>query len=302
MSSPHAARPPARFVVVDGGARNGLRVLGGLHDRLDVHAFEPDPEACAGLTGTSPGMTLRAWPWALDAQAGQRTLHLARHGSMSSLLPPDMEAYARHFGRMADYPAWAGAIETVASCEVDTIALDDWAARAGVERIHLLKLDTQGTELDILRGATGLLEAGRVCVVYTEISFLPVYRGQALFPELDRFLRAAGFRLIDCDFHPQPRMGHRLGKRYVEPPRWTAVGDAIFAWHPEGWPQADRAALTAATALVLAHLGQPRTAAHWLARHAGWTAADIDAAWPSPTTPGRARRVMAGVTRRLRRR
>ncbi|WP_239491805.1 FkbM family methyltransferase [Luteitalea sp. TBR-22] len=271
-----------RLVVVDGGARGGWHLLPGVQAHLEVHAFEPDPVACAALVSTRDDMTLRAWPWALDAADGRRTLHLARHPSMSSLLAPDLEAYARHFGRMLDYPAWARAIETVATCEVETIALDTWARQAGVRRVHLLKLDTQGTELDILRGAHGLLGSGDVAVVYCEVSFLPVYRGQALFPEVHRFMRDTGFSLVDCHFHPHRRMGHHLGARYAEPPRWTAVGDAVFAWRPECWDASDRVDLAAAGARVLAHLGQPRTAATWLARHAGLSRRDVDfalAAW-----------------------
>jgi FkbM family methyltransferase len=267
----------ARLVVVDGGARGGWQLLPGVPADLEVHAFEPDPAACAAISGSGRGMTLTAWPWALDARPGRRLLHIARHPSMSSLLLPDMEAYARHFGRMVDYPRWARAIDTVSTCEVETVSLDAWAAQAGVGRLHLLKLDTQGTELDILRGARGLLEAGRVGVVYCEVSFLPVYRGQALFPEVERFMREAGFSLVDCHFHPQPRMGHALGARYAEPPRWSAVGDAVFACRPERWAPAEREASVVAGAMVLAFLGQPRTAAAWLSRHAGWSAGDVAA-------------------------
>ena len=286
------SRLPASLTVVDGGARGGFSLLPRLDARLDVHAFEPDADACARLVALDRYRSITAWPHALDASPGRRTLFHARHGSMSSLFEPDLEAYARHFGRMSDYPTWAARIATVGTSEVETTTLDAWAASAGVEHVHLLKLDTQGTELDVLRGARALLDAGRIAVVYTEVSFLPVYKQQALFPAVDRHLADVGLPLVDCRFYPEVVGGERWASPYAEPPRWAAVGDATFACLPTRWPEAERATKTVATALVLSQLGYGRTAAAWLHRYAGWPAGEIDralCAWTHRPLPARLR-------------
>lgn len=61
-----------------------------------------------------------------------------------------------------------------------------------------LKLDIQGAELFALSHATARLR--RALVVHTEVEFLPMYKGQPLFAEVDQFLRTHGFVLHT--FHP----------------------------------------------------------------------------------------------------
>ena len=54
-----------------------------------------------------------------------------------------------------------------------------------------LKLDTQGSELLILENAVETLR--HVSVIQTEVSFVPLYKNQAMFADVDRFLREQGF-------------------------------------------------------------------------------------------------------------
>jgi len=54
-----------------------------------------------------------------------------------------------------------------------------------------LKVDVQGAELYVLRGAGRCLEDA--VVVHTEAEFVPMYKEQPLFAEVDQFLRQSGF-------------------------------------------------------------------------------------------------------------
>jgi FkbM family methyltransferase len=274
------------FVVVDGGARGGLRDLPRLAPRLDVHAFEPDPAACRALASIAGYRSLTAIPQALAGTVGSRTLHLTRHRSLSSFLEPDPVAYETQCGRMSGYAGWLRAIDVVDRVEVATTTLDAWAVASGAPHVDFLKLDTQGTELEILGGGRGLLAAGRLSVLRLEVAFLGVYRGQALFPDVDRHLTEAGYRFVDISLYPdRVRWRGWSAARYVEPPRWSAGGDAVYACPPDRWPAAERADRAKATAEILAHLGHPRAASGWL-QAAGLDDDAIDAtltAWTAPT-------------------
>jgi hypothetical protein len=71
--------------------------------------------------------------------------------------------------------------------------LDAWSDDAGISAIDVLKLDTQGSELGVLRGARRRLRTARALEV--EVEFNPIYQGQPLFGDVDRFLRRRGFLL-----------------------------------------------------------------------------------------------------------
>ena len=50
---------------------------------------------------------------------------------------------------------------------VQTIALDDFCTQQGIDRIHLLKIDVEGAEYQVLKGAKMLLQAKRIdCIVF----------------------------------------------------------------------------------------------------------------------------------------
>jgi len=73
---------------------------------------------------------------------------------------------------------------------VETRRLDDIAETAGVD---FLKIDVQGAELMVLRGAAERLKSA--LVVHTEVEFVPLYKDQPLFADIDAHLRSQGFLL-----------------------------------------------------------------------------------------------------------
>lgn len=175
------------LVIADVGCRWGFadtwEQLGG---RCRAIGFEPDERECELLRDRYRGQ-----PWveivahALGRTAGPATLYITREPACSSLYRPLDDVVDSHPRlepqRLADRE------------QIETVALDDWCAENGVDRIDLVKLDTQGSELDVLRGSVRTLE--RVVAVQTEVEFNRMYEAQPLFGDLDRFLREQGFVL-----------------------------------------------------------------------------------------------------------
>ena len=62
--------------------------------------------------------------------------------------------------------------------------------------ILLIKIDTQGTELNILKGATSVLK--RTDYILVEMNNHKIYDGGCMYYEVDEFLRSKGFRLVDA--------------------------------------------------------------------------------------------------------
>src|SRR5207245_10904604 len=65
---------------------------------------------------------------------------------------------------------------------------------------HVIKLDTQGTEIDLLRGGEKCLRRS-IFAVEAEVAFLPFYKNQALFTDVHNYLSGLGFQLMDY-FNP----------------------------------------------------------------------------------------------------
>jgi hypothetical protein len=78
--------------------------------------------------------------------------------------------------------------------EVETVSLDAACARESLPAADFLKIDTQGSELDILRGAEQSLKAA--AMVELEVEFVEVYKGQPLFHDVSQFMADRGFELL----------------------------------------------------------------------------------------------------------
>jgi hypothetical protein len=114
----------------------------------------------------------------------------------SSLLKPNLK-FAQLFNSLAEL------MQVVAIANVNTVRLDD-VAEIRIEGCDLLKIDTQGSEAEILAHATEMLKS--CLIIQTEVEFVQLYENQPLFADVDQLLRGRGFM-----FH---RFSHLQGRTY----------------------------------------------------------------------------------------
>lgn len=158
-------------------AKNHLRVIG----------FEPDPREYAALVarGDKRMTYLRT---ALFSEKKSLKLHLTRKQETSSIFLPNREL-------LNSFPD-AERYEVVGEAIIEADTLDSQLATNGIENVDFIKLDTQGSELFILQGASHTLGA-HVFGVEVELEFAELYKGQPLFCAVNEFLLEAGFWLFD---------------------------------------------------------------------------------------------------------
>ena len=148
---------------------------------LKVIGFEPQPAECTKLNA----LALRGrqyLPYAV-ANGARRTFHVTNTGMTSSLLPPNSE-FVRRFNGLSDL------MQVVATPTIDTIRLDD-VMEIRTSGCDLLKLDTQGSEAEILSHASETLK--KCLVIQSEVEFVQLYENQPLFADVDMCLRGHGF-------------------------------------------------------------------------------------------------------------
>lgn len=176
-------------VVLDIGAHHGEygRFLRDIGYQGRLVSFEPLQESFAQLERSSA----RDQSWlihnaAVGSSSGRATIHVPSATTLASFLRPS--AYS-----LSQFPDQA---RLVRAESVEVVTLDDlhetFTDGIPTPRV-LLKLDTQGWDLEVLQGAGRTLES--VLVLQSELSVKPLYDGMTSYLEGLATLQRLGFEL-----------------------------------------------------------------------------------------------------------
>ena len=162
---------PGDGVIMDVGANIGLAAVwfGSQYPGRPIHCFEPlaDNARMIGLNAPSARINRVA----IGAMRGTTTLAVDADEVMASTIPYD---------------------HAVGTRTVDVTSLDDYTAKLGIDRVAILKIDTEGMELDVLAGAKEVLGRTEAIAIETH--------GAERHRETIRTLLDAGCRLQREDF------------------------------------------------------------------------------------------------------
>jgi FkbM family methyltransferase len=182
----------------------------------EVLGFEPNPKQLARLRQEGPDKC--KWLPYFLGDGREATFHLTRYPGCSSLYTPDPAVIDLFHSIGAG--ASDGNFHVVSTETVQTKRLDDVKECPPVD---LMKIDVQGGELDILRHSIETLR--HVSVLQLEVEFIPLYKNQPLFGDLQVFLRDQGFQLhkfIDVT-------GRCFAPMNIEGKPYRAMSQALWA-------------------------------------------------------------------------
>jgi FkbM family methyltransferase len=175
-------------VLIDVGANNGAWAAAardaGFAGRIE--SFEPQSGPYDELVQRAATDT--SWTshkLALSDHSGTETLHISPEAMASSLLPLGLQAELE-----------PGHVYTESEF-VQTARLDDLRVAKQGESVYL-KVDVQGHELAVLHGARETIEK-HCAAVELELSFVPLYSGQALAHDLMAWMAERAFRLASIE-------------------------------------------------------------------------------------------------------
>jgi len=189
-------------MIFDVGANVGATALRyrDLFPAATIHCFEPYPPSFLRLSAALAGdHHTSLHPFALSSAPGRASFKVNRNAETNSLLASDGSA-ERYWG--------TGLLETEGEIEVDVRTLDLFCTDHDVARVNVLKLDVQGSEYAVLEGATDMLAAQRIDLVYAEVIIAPTYVGQRSLVDYLALLSAQGYELFDL-YNPT-RKNNRL--------------------------------------------------------------------------------------------
>lgn len=190
-SAPGLALAKSPLGFIDVGARGGAHdVVDPVADITAVLGFEPDLEECKRLMSIpevyQPWSKFELVPVAVADKISEATLHLLSANTNHSLLPPNKTFTDRY-----NMVKWLEVgRESLKTDLMDNIVFSDQYKSTNYG--EFIKLDTQGTEYEVLLGSDRTLTERSVAIV-TEVAFCELYQGQKLFSEVEMLLRSHGF-------------------------------------------------------------------------------------------------------------
>jgi FkbM family methyltransferase len=199
-------------VVFDVGANDGRTV-----QRLQAHlpepaifAFEPVSSTFQLLTErTADQANVRCLRLALGSEAGQRQMFLNETAAVHSL-----------------DPGWGASTgtETIEMTTVDLVV-----AQEGIPRIDLLKIDAEGHDLEVLKGARDTLGNGKIGIVMIEVGFAAPGKRQPTLEEVQAFLSPLGHHLYGIYNQSRARLSRRIDAPPGDAdPEILVYADALF--------------------------------------------------------------------------
>jgi len=170
-------------IIFDVGANVGQTVnrLRPLFPDAEIHSFEPVPSTFTALQSRMRDDThTQCHCLAFAERSGEARMQLHRYSEQNSLSPAlsGVSGSGGHDVKIT--------LETV----------ENFCAQHGISHIDLLKIDVEGFELPVLRGAGALLAAGAIDYIVVEAGLMPGNPRFTPLPTMIDYLRPHGFWLV----------------------------------------------------------------------------------------------------------
>ena len=154
----------------------------GRTEELRLHCFEPSAPTFEALSANlaphgGDRTSIQLVRQALSARVGEATLHVVHEGAGSNSLVPGA--------------AGSGGSSTATEA-VETTTLTAYTRDLGIEKIDLLKIDVEGHDMEVLEGASELVDAGAIEAIQFEYNQRWIHGGR-LLRDAFRLLAGAGY-------------------------------------------------------------------------------------------------------------
>jgi FkbM family methyltransferase len=180
-------------IVFDIGANVGQTALQMARSfpGASIHAFEPVPSVFRRLSDNTHGLT------------SIRTHNLALGSSEQTVKIRKIESDSIQTTRVLE--STGNDLEDYDTVKVSTV--DSFCASNGIDKISLLKSDTEGFDLDVLRGSSASLEAGKIDYILSEACFDRRDKQHTCLFDIIEFLDPLGYELVSLFDLSQHRNG-----------------------------------------------------------------------------------------------
>lgn len=174
------------IVIYDIGAARGVFscLVAKLYNVAEIHSFEPIPDTYSQLlSSVKPYPNIYCHNVALGNEKIDKEMYITSNSDSSSLLKME------HLHE-AEFTNISISKNIIVNC----VQLDDYVREQSLALPHVVKIDVQGYEKNVLQGGEKTIRQASYCVV--EMSFYPLYKKSPLFDDIYTQMKELGFRLI----------------------------------------------------------------------------------------------------------
>jgi len=175
-------------IIFDVGAHHGEYSLAAKNicSTAKIYAFEPHPISFQTLKENSKGTDIEVFDCGLGSAAGESRIfdYVNQDGSQHASIYKEIIEVI-HRGKAMSH-------------DIRLYKLDDIAAELGIQKINLLKIDTEGNELSVLHGAERIIRSGMVDVIQFEFNEMNVI-SKTFFKDFFDFLPGYDFYRLSAN-------------------------------------------------------------------------------------------------------
>ena len=190
---------------IDIGASGGLdNEWKGMETYMNIIGFEPDVEEYNKLIMNKNNHTY--FNIALSNKKEEKELYIRQSQGNSSF-------YENNYSIINKFPH-TERFKIIDKILIKTDALDNILKSDDYIKMDFLKIDVEGDELNVLKGAQSILISG-IFAIQAEVRFLEFYKNSPLFPEVHTFITSKGFELFDLNryfYKRRPYFGSLKGQ------------------------------------------------------------------------------------------
>ena len=199
-------------VVIDVGAHKGefLSYLLKLDNIEKIYAFEPQKKIFNELLNKfSNNKKIVLNNCAISNENGNKTIKINKLTSTST------------FSEISENSLWFKLKNIILfsqnsiddSYQVSTQKLDNYIKEKNIQRIDLLKIDTEGHEINVLKGLENTLRMQTIKYILIEINLTKMYKNYNV-SEIENFLKEKNYNLINSFKFPILNFEDRLYEKH----------------------------------------------------------------------------------------
>ena len=182
-------------IILDVGAHIGdtVRLYQNYFPGYKIFCFEPYLESYVFLKNRfGSDHSINPVNKALSVKDDSKRLYLSNFENLNSLKKPKNNSWGFEDNKFVD---------------VETTSLDRFSSLNDIKHIDILKLDVQGSELDVLKGSKMILEKSKISLIYVEWQVVPLYEYHHKYFKIAEFLEKYDYELFNLYNTNEARSG-----------------------------------------------------------------------------------------------